>query len=82
MVARAAKLCGLETAMTSAETQSVLSQYGDYRSVADWAKEPVAFCCASGIFDAGAGYIRPTTSILRGEIAQMLYNMLSAAELI
>ena len=44
MVARAAKLCGLDTAMDAAATKDMLAQFGDYRSVASWAKEPMAFC--------------------------------------
>ena len=82
MVTRAAKLCGLDTTMSSAQTRQTLSQFGDYRSVAGWAKEPLAFCYTAGIFDQSDLDIRPTRAILRCEIAQMLYNMLTCAELI
>ena len=82
MVARAAKLCGLDTAMDAAATKDMLAQFGDYRSVASWAKEPMAFCYSVNILDQRDLNIEPTKAILRCEIAQMLYNMLSAAELI
>lgn len=82
MVARAAKLCGLDTAMDAAATKDMLAQFGDYRSVASWAKEPMAFCYSANILDQSDLNIEPTKAILRCEIAQMLYNMLSAAELI
>ena len=82
MVARAAKLCGLDTAMDAASIKDMLAQFGDYRGVASWAKEPLAFCYAAGILDQSDLNIEPTKAILRCEIAQMLYNMLSAAELI
>ena len=82
MVARAAKLCGLDTAMGAAATKDMLAQFGDYRSVASWAKEPMAFCYSVNILDQSDLNIEPTKAILRCEIAQMLYNMLSAAELI
>ena len=82
MVARAAKLCGLDTAMSAAVTKDMLAQFGDYRGVASWAKEPLAFCYAAGILDQSDLNIEPTKAILRCEIAQMLYNMLTAAELI
>ena len=82
MVARAAKLCGLDTAMDAAATRDMLAQFGDYRSVASWAKEPMAFCYSVNILDQSDLNIEPTKAILRCEIAQMLYNMLSAAELI
>ena len=82
MVARAAKLCGFDTALAAADTAKTLSQFGDYRSVSDWAREPVAFCYASGICDAGSGRIEPGKAIARCEIAQMIYNLLRAADLI
>ena len=82
MVARAAKLCGLDTAMSAAATKDMLAQFGDYRGVASWAKEPLAFCYSAGILDQSDLNIEPTKAILRCEIAQMLYNMLTAAELI
>ena len=82
MVARAAKLCGLDTAMDAAATKDMLAQFGDYRSVASWAKEPIAFCYSVNILDQSDLNIEPTKAILRCEIAQMLYNMLTAAELI
>ena len=82
MVARAAKLCGLDTAMDAAATKDMLAQFGDYRSVASWAKEPMAFCYSVNILDQSDLNIESTKAILRCEIAQMLYNMLTAAELI
>ena len=63
-------------------TKDMLAQFGDYRSVASWAKEPMAFCYSVNILDQSDLNIEPTKAILRCEIAQMLYNMLSAAELI
>ena len=82
MVARAAKLCGLDTAMDAASIKDMLAQFGDYRGVASWAKEPLAFCYAAGILDQSDLNIEPTKAILRCEIAQMLYNMLVTSELI
>ena len=82
MVARAAKLCGLDTAMDAASVKDMLAQFGDYRGVASWAKEPMAFCYSAGILDQSDLNIEPTKAILRCEIAQMLYNMLTVAELI
>lgn len=82
MVSRAAKLCGLDPSMDEAATKDMLAQFGDYRSVASWAKKPMAFCYSVNILDQSDLNIEPTKAILRCEIAQMLYNMLSAAELI
>ena len=82
MVARAAKLCGLDTAMDATATRNMLAQFGDYRSAASWATESLAFCYSAGILDQSDLNIQPTKAILRCEIAQMLYNMLVIAELI
>jgi hypothetical protein len=82
MVARAAKLCGMDTAMTAAETRDMLAQFGDYVTVADWAQDSLAFCYREGILDQSDLNVQPTKAILRGEIAQMLFNMLTKANLI
>ena len=43
MVARAAKLCGMNTDYTTAAARDILSQFGDYTKCADWARSPLAF---------------------------------------
>ena len=79
MVARAAKLCGMDTTM---ETLEILERFEDHASVNTWACESMAFCYSEGILDMSSGEIRPKTAILRCEIAQMLYNMLDSAKLL
>jgi len=82
MVARAAKLCGMDTAMESSEIRDMLAQFGDYKKVSDWAKESMAFCYSEDILDQSDLDIEPGRMILRCEIAQMLYNMLDKAKLL
>lgn len=82
MVARAAKLCGMNTAYDAASTRDVLAQFSDYMQSADWARSGLAFCYDQGILDDAAVYVRPGQSILRGEVAQMLYQLLSRANLL
>ena len=82
MVARAAKLCGLDTSMSDAAATDELCVLSDYRTIASWAKESMAWCYQSGILDYGDFKAKPKTDILRGEIAEMLYRMLSLANLI
>ena len=82
MVARAAKLCGMNTDYTTAAARDVLSQFGDYTSCASWAMAPLAFCYDQGILDDSVLNIQPTQEIKRCEIAQMLYNMLDQANLL
>ncbi len=82
MVARAAKLCGMNTDYSAAAARDILAQFGDYTKTAEWARAPLAFCYDQGILDASALNIQPTVAIKRCEIAQMLYHMLSKANLL
>ena len=82
MVARAAKLCGMDTELSGAEILNMLAQFGDYRGVADWARGAAAFCYREDILDQSDLEVRPTEPILRCEIAQMLFNMLTKANLL
>lgn len=82
MVARAAKLCGMDTARDDTQTRNILAQFGDYTTVASWAKSAVAFCYDAGILDQSDLDIVPGRAILRCEIARMLYLMLDGAKLL
>lgn len=82
MVARASKLCGMETELESGMVRDVLAQFGDYVKTAEWAREFLAFCYSENILDSDDLDIRPNDDILRSEIAQMLFNMLGAANLL
>ena len=82
MVARAAKLCGMETDYSGAAVRDALAQFGDYTKTNDWARASLAFCYDQGILDSSVMNIEPTQKIKRCEIAQMLYNMLQKAKLL
>ena len=82
MTVRAAKLCGLDTAVSEAEQGDVLCDYMDYRSIASWAKEAMAFCYKYELLDTAAMDAEPKRDILRCEVAEMLYRMLALANLI
>lgn len=82
MVARAAKLCGMDTELDSAATRDVLAQFTDYVTAAEWARQGIAVCYQHGILDDSDLEIRPKAPILRCEIAQMLYNLLGEANLL
>ncbi len=82
MTVRAAKLCGLETEISEAEQGDVLCDYMDYRSIASWAKEAMAFCYKYELLDTAAMDAEPKREILRCEVAEMLYRMLLLANLI
>jgi len=82
MTARAAKLCGMDPTMTSSEIRDTLAQFDDYVTVAVWARESMAFCYRESLLDQSALSIQPTIPISRGEIAQMLAQMLGKANLL
>ncbi|MGM9578456.1 MAG: S-layer homology domain-containing protein, partial [Evtepia sp.] len=82
MVARAARLCGLDTELDAAAVRDTLAQFTDYVTAGDWARQGLAFCYRQGILDDSALTIQPLVPILRCEIAQMLYNLLGSAQLL
>jgi len=82
MVARAAALCGLNTTFSDVQTRNVLSAFADYRTCAQWAGAALGWCYANDIMDDSALNIEPEEPVLRYEIAEMLYRMLQAAQLI
>lgn len=80
MVARAAAKCGLANDLDANAARDILAQFGDYTQIADYARVPMAFCYQQGILDDSALNVEPNKVITRAEIAEMLYNMLSAAK--
>ncbi|MDR2089837.1 MAG: S-layer homology domain-containing protein [Clostridiales Family XIII bacterium] len=82
MVARAAKLAGLDTERDETEIRNALAQFGDYRSAAEWAQGPLAFCYDRGILDDAALDIAPREAVTRAEIARMLHETLALAALL
>ena len=82
MVARAAKLCGMDTAYNEAGVRDALASFGDYRTVVSWAQSSMAFCYDMGILDDTALDIKPTEAVKRCEIAEMLYRLLDMVNLL
>ena len=82
MVASAAKLCGMDIESTDAEIRDTLAVFGDYTTSASWARMFLAFCYNNGILDDTALNIEPKHQVTRAEVAQMLFNLLSEANLL
>lgn len=82
MVSRAAKLCGMDTAVGETEARDMLAQFPDYVTSDAWSRPSLAFCYREGILSQDDAEIRPQDAILRCEVAQMLYNMLTGAKLV
>ena len=82
MVARAAKLCGMDTALEDYQILNTLAQFTDYVTIAPWARAGLAFCYGEDILDQSDLNVEPIRAILRGEIAEMLCNLLDSAKLL
>ena len=82
MVARAGKLCGMDTELDNGAVRDVLAQFTDYVTTADWARQALAFCYLNGILDDSALNIEADETIKRCEIAQMLFHLLGSANLL
>lgn len=82
MVARAAKLCGLDTALGAGAVRDMLAQFTDYITASDWARPSLAFCYREDILSRADLEIRPGAAIKRCEVAGMLFRLLGAASLL
>ncbi|WP_127491177.1 S-layer homology domain-containing protein [Paenibacillus glycanilyticus] len=82
MIANAAKLAGMDTVMTAAETRDKLAQFGDYTKTSAWARDALAFNYRENILSQEALNIEPTVAVKRAEIAEMLYRLLDASKLL
>lgn len=82
IIMRAARLAGMDTNLNDTETLNILAMFGDYRTADNWAWNSLAFCYREGILDDAEFNIRPLAEITRGEVSEMLYQMLKRANLI
>ena len=82
LVSRAAELCGLDTELDTAAVRNMLAQFPDYMTSAEWARAQLAFCYQEGILSQSELNIRPQDAVTRAEVAQMLFNLLSSANLL
>jgi hypothetical protein len=82
MVARAAGLCGMDTARADTAVRDTLAQFGDYRDAASWAQTALAFCYDAGLLDDSEPDIQPGEAVTRREIGEMLYRLLDKAQLL
>lgn len=82
MVARAAKLCGMNTDMGEDGARNTLAEFPDYITVSDWAMQSVAFGYYEELLDKDVINIEPKDKITRAEMAQIIYNTLGKAKLI
>ena len=82
MAARAARLCGLETALSQEGTAAVLARYRDGGTVPAWVRSDLAFCCQAGLLPPPGETLRPGAPITRADAAELIYRLLDRAELL
>ena len=82
MVARAAKLCGMDTELENYEILNTLAQFSDYITIDEWAREGVAFCYGENILAQSDLNVEPHRAIKRCEVSQMIFNLLGESNLL
>ena len=79
MIMRAASLSGIDT--TIKNYRNYLAGFSDYTSASLWANDALAFCYKTQLL-SDEMTIQPIKNVCRGEIAQLLYNMMLKAKLL
>lgn len=79
MLYRSAKILGMNTELSNFAARNILSVFTDYVKTSSWAVIPLAFCCEKDIIESDEIEILPFKSLSRGEIAQMVFNLLRKA---
>lgn len=72
MVTRAAGLWGMDTG-----EEAGLARFSDYESTPAWARPGLAFCWQQGILEIPGPEIKGGEQIRRGQVAQMVYQLLA-----
>ena len=81
LIARAAKLCGMETRLTEEEVQQQLAALPDGGAAA-WAREGLAFCLKNEFLPLRQGQLAPAEPMTREEMAGALCRLLQKAQLL
>ena len=80
MLCRSGKILGINTDMELITARDILAEFIDYVKTAPWAIKELAFCVDKGIIDDNDINIFPHRAVRRGEVAQMIFNLLRKAE--
>lgn len=83
MLARAMKITGLETALTTEDVNQLTAAYTDGASISAYAKQASAACLKSGIVAGRSNStIAPKSNVTRAEVAAMMERLLQKSDLI
>jgi len=82
MIVRGMKLAGLDTSISAADVDAVLSGFSDGATVAAWARQAVAAAVKSGLVSGSGLRLKPANNITRAETAVIVQRLLKQAKLI
>ncbi len=82
MIARAARIAGIETTVTASVVSSELGKLSGSAAISDWARESAAICIQNSIIVGDNGSIDPQDNITRAETATIVKRVLKQAGLI
>lgn len=82
MAARAAGLCGINTAVGVNEADAELKKFTDGSVTAEWARLSAAFCIKYNLLPSSGSALKPEETVTRGEIAEILRRLFNLAGLI
>ncbi len=71
-----AKSEDMDTTISETEIRNYLSQFPDYKEIADWSKQAMAFGVIRGYIPDSIIDIEPTRAATRSEVAGILYRLL------
>ncbi|WP_164744463.1 S-layer homology domain-containing protein [Paenibacillus xylaniclasticus] len=82
IMARTAKLLGLDSDLTKQQAADALNPFGDQDALHDWSRESAVLCVALGIVNGIDGDLKPEQPITRAQLVVMIENLLNKADYI
>ena len=69
--------------MTLDEATRIISKFTDAGTVDNWAKVDIAECVQAGVVNGdNKGRLNPKANVTRAELIQLMYNVLSNADML
>jgi len=69
--------------MSISEAENILSKFTDAGTVDDWAKIDIAECVQAGVVNGdNLGRLNPKANVTRAELIQLMYNILTEADIL
>ena len=83
MIARAAKITGLDASVEESQIDSILAGFADAASVSNYARSSIALCIEAGLVSGkSSSAVAPKEDITRAEVAVIVEKLLRQSDLI